>query len=110
MLMLADWVLLNFVLDQRTGLEYFKGFAVLRDAFLIDMISVYRRKLLDEILSHPNVEERITTFIFQNEFAKLQLSCCSKPQGKTVVADFRGEEKRCLGNRLMICSLFPVSR
>jgi len=37
-LMLADWVLLNFILNQRTGLKYFKDFAVPRDALLIDMI------------------------------------------------------------------------
>ncbi len=106
-LMPTDWVLLNFVLDQRTGLEDFKDFAVPRDAFMIDMISFCRRNPVEEILSHPDVEERVTTFIFHNEFAELQLSRCSKTRGKTVVADFRGEEKRYPGNRFMIYALFP---
>lgn len=101
------WVLLNFVLDPRTGLEDFKDFAVSRDAFMIDMISFCRRNPVDEILNHPDVEERVTTFIFHNEFAELQLSRCVKIHGKTVIADFRNEEKRYPGNRFMIYALFP---
>jgi len=103
----ADWVLLNFVLDPRTGLEGFKDFAVPRDAFMIDLISFCRRNPIDEILHHPDVEERVTTFIFHNEFAELQLERCSRVQGKTVVADFRAEEKRYPGNRFMIYALYP---
>ena len=103
----TDWVLVNFVLDQRTGLEEFKDFAVSRDEFMIDMISFCRRNPVDEILKHPDVEERVTTFIFHNEFAELQLGRCSRTQGKTVVADFRNEEKRYPGNRFMIYALYP---
>lgn len=103
----TDWVLLNFVLDPRTGLEEFKDFAVSRDAFMIDMINFCRRNPVEEILSHPDVEERITTFIYHNEFAELQLGRCAKVHNKTVVADFRGEEKRYPGNRFMIYALFP---
>lgn len=106
-LMPTDWVLLNFVLDQRTGLEDFKEFAVSRDAFMIDMISFCRRSPVEEILSHPDVEERVTTFVFHNEFAELQLGRCARTQGKTVIADFRREEKRYPGNRFMIYALFP---
>jgi len=103
----TDWVLLNFVLDPRTGLEDFKDFAVSREEFMIDMISFCRRNPVEEILSHPDVEERLTTYIFHNEFAELQLDRCAKTQGKSVVADFRGEEKRYPGNRFMIYALFP---
>lgn len=103
----ADWVLLNFVLDPRTGLEDFKNFAVSRDAFMIDLIAFCRRNPVEEILTHPDVEERVTTFIFHNEFAELQLGRCARTIGKTVVADFRGEEKRYPGNRFMIYALFP---
>lgn len=107
----ADWILLNFVLDPRTGLENFKNFAVSRDAFMIDMITFCRRNPVEEILTHPDVEERVTTFIYHNEFAELQLGRCARTHGrinsKTVVADFRGEEKRYPGNRFMIYALFP---
>ncbi len=103
----TDWVLLNFVLDPRTGLEDFKDFAVSRDAFMIDMINFCRRNPVEEILSHPDVEERITTFIYHNEFAELQLGRCSKTHNKTVIADFRDEDKRYPGNRFMIYALYP---
>lgn len=102
-----DWVLLNFVLDPRTGLENFKDFAVSRDDFMIDMISFCRRNPVEEILVHPDVEERVTTFIFHNEFAELQLGRCARVKGKTVIADFRNEEKRYPGNRFMIYALYP---
>jgi len=103
----TGWVLLNFVLDPRTGLENFKDFAVSRDAFMIDMITFCRRNPVEEILNHPDVEERVTTFIFHNEFAELQLGRCARIHGKTVVADFRGEDRRYPGNRFMIYALYP---
>lgn len=102
----TGWVLLNFVLDPRTGLEDFKDFAVPRDAFMMDLIAFCRRNPIEEILSHPDVEERVTTFIFHNEFAELQLGRCAQTRGKTVIADFRNEEKRYPGNRFMIYALF----
>ncbi len=103
----TGWTLLNFVLDPRTGLEDFKDFAVTRDEFLIDLISFCKRSPIEEILSHPDVEERVTTYIFHNEFAELQIGRCAKVQGKTVVADFRDEEKRYPGNRFMVYALYP---
>ncbi len=106
-LMPEDWILLNFILDQRTGLESFKDFALARDDFLIELISFCRRNPVEEIISHPDVEERLNTYVFHNEFAELQISRCSTTRGKTVVTDYRHEEKKYPGNRFMTYALFP---
>ncbi len=103
----TDWTLLNFVLDPRTGLEEFKTFTVPRDAFMADLIAFCKRSPIREILTHPDVEERVTTFVYHTEFAELQLSRCATVHDKTVVIDFRNEEKRYPGNRFLIYGLFP---
>lgn len=88
-----NWILLNFILDQRTGLEAFKDFALARDDFLIELISFCRRNPVEEIIKHPDVEERLSTYLFHNEFAELQISRCSNVRGRTVITDYRDEEK-----------------
>jgi nanoRNase/pAp phosphatase (c-di-AMP/oligoRNAs hydrolase) len=102
-----DWVLLNFILDQRTGLETFKDFALSRDDFLIELISFCRRNPVDEIIHHPDVEERLSAYLFHNEFAELQISRCSRVHGQTVITDYRNEEKKYPGNRFMTYALYP---
>ena len=102
-----DWILLNFILDQRTGLEAFKDFALSRDDFMIELISFCRRNPVEEIIHHPDVEERLTTYLFNTEFAELQISRCSRVHGKTVITDYRNEEKKYPGNRFMTYGLYP---
>jgi nanoRNase/pAp phosphatase (c-di-AMP/oligoRNAs hydrolase) len=99
--------LLNFVLDPRTGLEEFKTYTVPRDTFMADLIAFCKRSPIHEILTHPDVEERVTTFVYHTEFAELQLSRCAKIFDKSVVIDFRNEEKRYPGNRFLVYGLFP---
>ncbi len=103
----SDWMLLSFVLDPRTGLETFKEFSLPHNAFLLDLIAFCKRSPIHEILTHPDVEERVNTFLFQAEFAELQLSRCAEVHGKTVVVDMHNEEKRYPGNRFLIYGLFP---
>ena len=101
-----NWMLLNFVLDPHTGLEGFKDFEIPRMDFLTDLIAFCKRSPIEEILSHPDVEERVTTFIFHTEFAELQNTRCAQIHDKTVVIDFRNEEKRYPANRFLVYGLF----
>lgn len=103
----SDWTLLNFVLDPRTGLEEFKDFALSRDALMIELITFCKHNPIDEILSHPDVSERVNAFTYHSEFAELQITRCARVRGKTVVVDFRGEDKRYPGNRFMVYALYP---
>ncbi|MBT4888135.1 MAG: exopolyphosphatase [Rhodospirillales bacterium] len=103
----SGWTLLNFILDPRTGLEEFKTFNVSRDVFMTDLIAFCKRSPIEEILSHPDVEERLTTFQYYNEFAELQISRCAEVHDKTVLVNFRDEEKHYPGNRFMVYGLFP---
>ena len=102
-----DWVLLNFILDPRTGLEAFKDFDLSRDDFLIELINFCRRNPVEEIIHHPDVEERLSTYLFNNEFAELQISRCSRVHGTTVITDYRKEETKYPGNRFMTYALYP---
>ena len=102
------WTLLNFVLDPRTGLDDFQDFSLSRDEFMAELIQFCRRNPIDEILAHPDVTDRVAAYIFNNEFAELQIERCAEVHGKTVLVDFRKEEKRFPGNRFMVYGLFPT--
>ena len=101
------WTLLNFVLDPRTGLDDFQDFGLSRHDFMAELIQFCRRNPVEEILAHPDVVDRIAAYQFNNEFAELQIERCAEVHGKTVVVDYRKEEKRFPGNRFMVYGLFP---
>jgi len=101
------WTLINFVLDPRTGLEGFQDFELSRDDFMTELVHFCKRNPVEEVLQHPDVVDRIAAYQLNNEFADLQIERCATVHGKTVVVDFRNEEKRFPGNRFMVYGLFP---
>ena len=54
----ADWTLLNFILDPRTGLNRHGQFAISDDQLMRDMMVYCRRHTIGEILDLPDVRER----------------------------------------------------
>lgn len=101
------WVLLNFLLDGRTGLTHYRDFTIDNEQLMRDMMTYCRHHTVHEILALPDVAERLEVYNFHEEFVELQLTRCSKVHGNVVVADLRGEKTVYSGNRFMIYAVFP---
>ncbi len=101
------WVLLNFLMDARTGLGRFRDFRISNYTLMMDLIDYCKDHSIDEILELPDVRERVELFFEQEERFKEQIQRCATVHDNLVVLDLRNEETIWAGNRFMIYALFP---
>ena len=101
------WTLLNFILDPRTGLKAFEHFTVSHDQLMKDMMVYCRHHPVAEILTIPDVEERVHLYLEHEEKFELQLTRCTTEFNKTVVIDLRDETTIFAGNRFTIYAINP---
>lgn len=101
------WVLLNYLMDARTGLGRFRDFRISNYALMMDLIAYCRDHGIDEILRLPDVKERVDLYFQHEAKAKEQLKRCTQVHGKLAVLDLRHEETIWPTNRFMIYALFP---
>lgn len=102
-----DWVLLNYLMDSRTGLGRFRTFRISNYQLMMDLIQYCRDHRIDQILALPDVQERVQLFREHETQAKAQIVRCSTVHGNLVVLDLRGEDTIWAANRFMIYALFP---
>jgi nanoRNase/pAp phosphatase (c-di-AMP/oligoRNAs hydrolase) len=102
-----DWVLLNYLMDSRTGLGRFRNFRVSNYQLMMDLINYVANHTIEEVLALPDVEERVDLYFYHAERAKKQILRCTKVHGNLAVLDLREEETIYATNRFMIYALFP---
>lgn len=103
----TGWVLLNYLMDSRTGLGRFRTFRISNYQLMMDLIRYCRDHDIDQILALPDVQERVQLFREHEAQAKAQILRCSTVHGNLVVLDLRGEDTIWAANRFMIYALFP---
>ncbi|HQU28175.1 MAG TPA: exopolyphosphatase [Nitrospirales bacterium] len=103
----TGWSLMNFLMDARTGLGRFKEFRISNYQLMMDLIEQCTTLSIEEILSLPDVQERVKLFQEHAALAKQQIQRCSTVHGKLVVLDLRKEETIYAVNRFMIYALYP---
>lgn len=103
----TGWVLLNYLMDARTGLGRFRNFRISNYQLMMDLIAYCADHGIHDILGLPDVKERVEVYFEHAERAKEQIRRCSTVHGKLVVLDLRGEETIWATNRFMIYALFP---
>jgi nanoRNase/pAp phosphatase (c-di-AMP/oligoRNAs hydrolase) len=103
----TGWVLLNYLMDARTGLGRFREFRISNYALMMDLIDHCRTHTIAELLCLPDVVERVQLYFDHAERAKEQILRCSTVHGNLVVLDLREEETIFAANRFMIYALFP---
>jgi nanoRNase/pAp phosphatase (c-di-AMP/oligoRNAs hydrolase) len=101
------WVLLNYLMDSRTGLGRFRHFRISNYVLMMQLIGFCKQHAIDEILELPDVKERKDLYFQHVDKAREQIKRCSKVYGNLVVLDLRGEETIYATNRFMIYALFP---
>jgi len=103
----TGWVLLNFIMDARTGLGRFREFRISNYQLMMELIECCRTMTIEEILALPDVEERVRLYFEHEDKAKKQIARCARVDGDVVVLDLRGEETIWAANRFMIYAMYP---
>ena len=103
------WVLLNYLMDARTGLGRFREFRVSNYNLMMQLIDYCRDHTVEEILALDDVKERIALYNEHQDDFKAQIKRCTTIHGNLVVLDLRQEETIYAGNRFMIYALFPAA-
>ena len=103
----TDWVLLNFLMDARTGLGRFRTFRISNYNLMMELIDYCVNHSIKEVLELPDVKERVNLYFEQQELFKQQLARIAKVYDKVVVIDLREEETVYAGNRFMIYAMHP---
>lgn len=102
-----DWVLLNYLMDSRTGLGRFREFRVSNYQLMMDLIAYCRHHGIDDILALPDVKERVDLYFEHQANAKEQIRRCTKIHKNLAVLDLRREPIIFAVNRFMVYALFP---
>ncbi|MBL0184394.1 MAG: exopolyphosphatase [Candidatus Obscuribacter sp.] len=102
-----DWVLLNYLMDPRTGLGRFRNFRISNYNLMMDLIDACKDHDISEIMQMSDVQERVALYNEQTELFKDQVNRCSTIHKNLIVLDLKGEETIFAGNRFMIYAMHP---
>ena len=101
----SGWVLLNYLMDSRTGLGRFRDFTVSNYQLMMELIDYCHNHTIEEILELPDVRERVDLYREHESKFKQQLERCFTVHNNLVVLDLRDEEIIYAGNRFMIYAI-----
>ena len=102
-----DWVLLNYIMDPRTGLGRFHDFRISNYDLMMELIDKCLKHPIKEIMELPDVKERTDLYFEQAELFKNQLANIAKVYDKVIVLDLRDLDVIYAGNRFMIYAMYP---
>jgi nanoRNase/pAp phosphatase (c-di-AMP/oligoRNAs hydrolase) len=102
------WVLLNFLMDSRTGLGRFRDFRISNYELMMELIEQCRDHTIEEVLALPDVKERVDLYTVHRDLFAAQVRRCTTVHGKLALIDLRDEEVIYAGNRFTIYALFPA--
>ncbi len=101
------WILLNFLMDPRTGLGRFKDFKVSNRDLMMQLIDHCHNDSIETIMALPDIQERVTLYNEQAASAIDQIKRCGTEHDNLVILDLRKEETIYTINRFVIYALFP---
>ena len=102
-----DWVLMNFLMDARTGLGRFHNFRISNYDLMMELITFCTNHSIEEVLALPDVKERVDLYFEQQELFKQQLKDTVVIHDKVAVIDLRPLETIYAGNRFMVYAMWP---
>ncbi len=103
----TGWVLMDFLMDARTGLGRFHNFRISNYDLMMELIDYCVNHSVDEVLQLPDVKERVDLYFEQQELFKQQLKDIVVIHDKVAVIDLRPLETIYAGNRFMVYAMWP---
>ncbi len=101
------WVLMDFLMDARTGLGRFHDFRISNYDLMMQMIDYCVDHSVEEVLALPDVKERVDVYFQQQEQFQKQLRSTVKMVGKVALIDLRPLDVIYSGNRFMVYAMWP---
>jgi len=102
-----EWVLLNYLMDSRTGLGRFREFTISNYRLMMDLIDYCHDHNIDDIMQLPDVKERSEMYFNHEKSFEDQIRRCSSTHENLVVLDLRKEGIIFAGNRFKIYAMHP---
>jgi nanoRNase/pAp phosphatase (c-di-AMP/oligoRNAs hydrolase) len=103
----TGWVLMDFLMDARTGLGRFHNFRISNYDLMMELIDYCVNHNIDQVLELPDVKERVDLYFEQQELFKQQLRDIVVIHDKVAVIDLRPLETIYAGNRFMVYAMWP---
>jgi len=103
----TGWVLLNYLMDARTGLGRFRNFTVSNYQLMMDLIGYCRDHSIEEILALPDVKERVDLYRQYEGQAREQIQRCAQVHGNLLLLDLLPEETIYPANRFLVYAMYP---
>ncbi len=103
----GGWVLMNFLMDARTGLGRFRDFRISNYQLMMELIDICKDHQIEEVMKLDDVKERVELYFEHEAKAIEQIKRCTTIHNNLVVLDLRNEETIYAVNRFMIYALFP---
>lgn len=104
----AGWVLLGFIMDNRTGLGRFRNFRISNYQLMMDLVDILRKeKSIEDILKHPDVAERVKMYREHAKLARQQIMNRAEVHDKLLVLDFRKDQEIYTTNRFTVYAMYP---
>lgn len=102
-----EWVLLNFLMDGRTGLGRFKDFQISNYDLMLELVELCRDLPCADVLETPDVKERVDLYFQHVEPSREQVERCIRIVGNIGVIDLRNEEIIYAQNRFLVYAMYP---
>jgi len=102
-----DWVLLNYIMDPRSGLGRFKSFRISNYELMLMLIDYCKTHSIGDILQLPDVKERVELYFSHQKESMHQIEKCSTIHDNAVVIDLRNEEEIYTANRFIVYAMHP---
>lgn len=102
------WVLLGYIMDPRTGLGRFRDFRISNYQLMEKLITNVATQKIEEILSDPDVVERVEMYYEQNALFLEMIEKYTRVDGNVIITDLRGVSPIYTGNRFLIYSKYPA--
>ena len=106
----TGWVLMNYLMDARTGLGRFRNFRISNYQLMMELIDYCMDHSIDEVLELPDVKERVQLYFEQQEKFKEQIARIHYKEGDVVVLPLKEEETIYAGNRFMVYAMYPEAK
>ena len=103
----TGWVLMNFLMDARTGLGRFHDFRISNYDLMMELIDYCVDHTIDDVLELPDVKERVEMYFDQQEKFIAQLKEVTTIHDRVAVIDLRDQDPIYTGNRFMVYALWP---
>jgi nanoRNase/pAp phosphatase (c-di-AMP/oligoRNAs hydrolase) len=102
----SGWVLLGFIMDPRTGLGRIRNFTISNFDLMKLLATACATKNIEEILSLPDVIERVKVYFEEEVLFREMLGKYSRLDGSVIVIDLRGVEVIHAGNRFLLYTIY----